>query len=166
MTMQPPAEPFSELPSAWGALFDGRRLTEKQADAAILTTIDSEGWAHICFIGAGEVLADQGRVYMALWPGSCTASNLRSGGRASLVAVLDGAVWEAHMEVRFREQAAAAGALTVFEATIVGVRRHPVPYAQVERLVGFTLNDPERVIARWSEQIDMLRRVATDRGRR
>lgn len=157
----PMAEPDCELPAGWLAFFDGERLTDKSAHAAVLTTVDSQNWAHTCFISAGEVLAfHDGRVYLAIWRGSRTAANLQTQGRASLLMALEGVVWEARMQVRCCDGGERVHALLVFEGRIVGVRRHAAPYAHVRHLVGFALLDQETTIARWLEQIGLLRRVA------
>jgi hypothetical protein len=161
MEKAPPVAPPCELPPAWAALFDGERLADKHADAAILATVDSEGWAHTCFLSAGEVLAlDDKRIYIAVWPRSRTAGNLRTQRRAVLLAALDGVVWDARMDVRCCGNGARNDDPLVFEGRIIGVRRHSAPYAHVKHLVGFTLHDRDAVIARWSNQIDMLRAAA------
>jgi hypothetical protein len=45
----------------------------------------------------------------------------------------------------------------VFDATVIDVRRHAAPYAEVTGLIGFRLNDPVSTLDRWRRQIERIR---------
>jgi len=47
--------------------------------------------------------------------------------------------------------------LAVFDATVIDVRRHVAPYAEVTGLIGFRLNDPVSTLDRWRRQIERIR---------
>jgi len=48
------------LPGAWHTLFDGTALEQKLSVSALLATTDEEGWPHVSFLSAGEVLVTSG----------------------------------------------------------------------------------------------------------
>ena len=69
-----------DLPSEWTSQFDGTHLEDKLHVAAVLATVDAEGWPHLAYLSAGEVLVHgPRRVSVCLWPASrSTATNLAS----------------------------------------------------------------------------------------
>lgn len=156
--------PPDALPGSWLALFDGARLATKLGEAAILATVDEQGWPHLSYLSVGELLADgRERLLFAVWPTSRTAANLLRSGAAALQAALDGAVWEARLAVRRLDGGDALPGLAVFEARVGGVRRHAAPYAEVEGLVRFRLGDEPGTLARWRRQARALEALARTR---
>jgi hypothetical protein len=146
-----------ELPHAWLGQFDGSSLENKLHVAAVLATVDDAGWPHLAYLSAGEVLAHcTQRLSFALWPTSRSAANLRRVGHCVLHAVADGAVWETRLAARSR---ADANDLVVFDAEVIGVRRHSAPYAEVTALIGFRLNDSVSTLDRWRRQIERMREL-------
>lgn len=150
-----------ELPPAWFRLFDGEQLETKLGEAAILATTDSETWPHLAFLSVGEVYAPgRDTLYLATWPSSRTAQNLERQGQASLSAAADGAVWEARLAIRRCTGMADEAGPALFRAELIGVRKHMAPYAQVEQLIRFRLDDETATLDRWRAQIETLRRLA------
>jgi hypothetical protein len=148
---------ISELPAAWTAQFDGVHLDSKLQVSATLGTVDEDGWPHLSYLSAGEVLAHESRrITLLLWSRSRSAAGLLRVGRGVLHAVADGAVWEARLISRAR---ADADELTVFDAQVIEVRRHAAPYAETTQLIGFRLHDPAATLERWRRQIERMRVV-------
>lgn len=146
---------ISELPSTWLGQFDGTRLENKLHVSAVLATVDDEGWPHLAYLSAGEVLArDVRQITFVLWSASRSTANLLRAGRGVLYAEADGAVWETRLTVQRR---AHVTELTVFDAQLTYVRRHAAPYAVVTGLVGFRLQDPAATLERWRRQIERMR---------
>jgi hypothetical protein len=146
-----------ELPSTWTTQFDGTDLDGKLQVSATLATVDEDGWPHLSYLSAGEVLAhDSRRMTFLLWSRSRSAAGLLRVGRGVLHAVAEGAVWEARLMSRPR---ADADELTVFDAEVVEVRRHAAPYAETTQLIGFRLHDPAATLERWRRQMERMRVV-------
>ena len=144
------------LPETWATLFDGDRLEEKLAVSALLATVDAEGWPHVSFLSAGEVLAiDPQRLMLTLWGQSATATNMQRTSRAAFFAVADGAVMEARLAIG-KGQADGEGRMT-FPARLTALRPHRAPYAEVKGLIAFQLHDPVGVLERWRRQIAAMR---------
>ena len=148
-----------DLPSSWFTQFDGEDLDAKTEVSAALATVDVEGYPHLAFLSAGEIVARRDGLAMALWPDSSTAEDLRRDGRAALYAAADGAVWEARLACAKAENAPKETGLALFRGDIGGVRRHKAPYAEVGKLVGFRLLDAPQSIARWKLQVAVLRKL-------
>jgi hypothetical protein len=141
----------------WLTQFDGERLTEKVGVAAILGTADAEGWPHLAYLSAGEILVRDSRLSLALWPTSQSCANLRRSGQAVLHVGAGGVVWEARLHLRPRggdERAA------IFDGEVGELRRHAAPYADVQALVSFRLHDAPATIQRWTEKLADLRGTA------
>ena len=139
----------------WLTQFDGRALDDKLDLAAILGTADAQGWPHLAYLSAGEVLVQDDRCSLALWPTSETSENLRRTGKAVLHVAASGAVWEARLTVVPRPEDGKG--LAVFDGEVVGLRRHAAPYAEVLGLVSFRLHDGPATIQRWTEKLATLR---------
>jgi hypothetical protein len=145
----------TELPPAWVDQFNGLDLGAKFHVSAVLQTVDDAGWPHLAYLSAGEVLAyDTQRMSLALWATSGSTANLRRAGQGVLHAVAAGAIWETRLLARCRPT---ADELVVFDATVIDVRRHVAPYAEVTGLIGFRLNDPVSTLDRWRRQIERIR---------
>ena len=143
-----------ELPSAWVNQFDGTHLEDKLHVAAALATVDAEGWPHLAYLSAGEVLVhDPRRVSVCLWPASRSTANLQRAGRGVLYAAAAGAVWETRLVAVLRES---TNTPVVFDAEVIEVRRHAAPYAEVTALIGFRLSDPPATLDRWRRQVGQM----------
>lgn len=146
------------FPGAWLDAFDGEHLDMKLDDAALVATTDPEGWPHVSFLGAGEILAAAGgRLILTLWSGSSAAANLRETKRASFFARADGMIIEARLSLE-REETGRTGQ-AIFLAAATALRPHHAPYAEVTTLVGFRLLDPPDTVERWREQVTRMRMV-------
>jgi hypothetical protein len=150
------AKVMSEQTLDWLGPFDGANLATELGRAAILSTVDAEGWAHQAYLSAGEILAQGERISLALWPSSRTTANLDRDGRGVLFTAYDGAVWEGRLELTRRPGPPADGAV-IFDGRVIASRRHAAPYAEVLGLVAFQLHDSAATLARWSAQLDRLR---------
>src|SRR5882757_9895987 len=143
------------LPTAWLAQFDGDALAAKLDISAVLATVDAEGWPHMAYLSAGEVLAlGKDRLRLRLWPRSRSAANICGAGHAVLHAVADGAVWEARLTVR---ETRTVGDALLVDAGIAGIARHAAPYADATGLISFRLHDPAASVARWQAQVARMR---------
>src|SRR6266851_749299 len=79
----------------WAAYFDGRDLESKLQSGAILATTDADGWPHLAYLSAGEVLAHNSvSMSLALWPASRTTANIGRNGSALLHVACSGQVYE------------------------------------------------------------------------
>ncbi|MCX5540844.1 pyridoxamine 5'-phosphate oxidase family protein [Paraburkholderia sp. CNPSo 3076] len=157
--MQPASS--TQLPAALVREFDGEHLEARLADAVRLSTVSEDGWPHGAQLSAGEILAvNAATLLIAIWPQSSTTANLARDGRLTLSLVHDGAL----LEIRARSHAVAqrqtALELSVFRVEIESVTEHRAKYAEVLSGVTFRLYEPPQVLARWREQIAMLRGFA------
>ena len=144
-----------QLPSEWASQFDGTHLEDKLHAAAMLATVDAEGWPHLAYLSAGEVLVHApGRVSVCLWPTSRTTANLQRVGRGVLYAAAAGAVWEAKFVATLR---GGSDTPVIFDGEVIEVHRHAAPYAEVTTLIGFRLSDPPSTVERWRRQIEQMR---------
>lgn len=144
-----------ELPSEWISQFDGTLLDDKLHVSAVLATLDADGWPHLAYLSAGEVLVqDHGRVSVCLWPASRSTANLQRAGRGVLYAAAAGAVWEARLVAVRR---ASSNTPVIFDAEVIEAHRHAAPYAEVTALIGFRLSDPPATLDRWRRQIEQMR---------
>jgi hypothetical protein len=151
-----------ELPSEWVSQFDGTHLEDKLHAAAMLATVDAQGWPHLAYLSAGEVLVhDPRRVSVCLWPASRTTANLRRVGRGALYVAAAGAVWEAKFVAVLR---AGSNTPVIFDTDVTEVHRHAAPYAEVTALIGFRLSDPPSTVERWRQQIETMRNPAGPRS--
>lgn len=141
--------------------FNGDRLEALMSDAIRLSTVGADGWPHAAQLSVGEVLAlNASELLVAMWPKSNTTDNLKRDGRLTLSLVHDGALLEIRATARIVAEHQTALGLTVFCVTIEAVNEHRAKYADVMSGVTFRLYDPEAVLARWREQIAMLRTIA------
>lgn len=141
--------------------FNGDRLEALMSDAIRLSTVGADGWPHAAQLSVGEVLAlNASELLVAMWPKSNTTDNLKRDGRLTLSLVHDGALLEIRATARIAAEHQTALGLTVFCVTIKAVSEHRARYADVISGVTFRLHDPAAVLARWREQIAMLRAIA------
>lgn len=138
--------------------FDGNHLEAHLSDAIRLSTVSDDGWPHAAQLSAGEILAvNADTLLIAIWPQSNTTRNLVRDGRLTLSLVHDGALLEIRARAHAVAQRQTTLELSVFRVAIESVTEHRAKYAEVLSGVTFRLHEPERALARWREQIAMLR---------
>lgn len=149
-------------PASLLAQFDGKNLEDKVAVSAILATVAEDGWPHVAYLSAGEVLVvSAGLLRVLLWPGSRTAVNLRRGGGAALHAAAAGTVWELRLgTVRTID----TSEFLVVDLGVGQAIRHAAPYAEVLGMVGFVLKDEAATFERWRVQIAHMRSLDEHRA--
>ena len=145
-----------QIPLEWLGPFDGTNLEAELSRAAILSTVDAEGWPHQAYLSAGEILFADGRISLALWPTSRTTANLDRDGRGVLYVAHDGAVWEGRLALGRRGEPPTDGAV-IFDGQVTAARRHAAPYADVLGLIAFRLHEPATTLTRWAAQLERLR---------
>lgn len=137
---------------------DGTRLEARSGEAIRLATVDVDGWPHAAQLSVGELLAlNSAELLAALWPGSHTVKNLRRDGRLTLALVHQGALLEIRARAILEGEHETGRNLTVFRIKIETIKEHRAAYADVISGVTFQLHEPDKVLARWQEQIRMLR---------
>ena len=146
-------EPLPE----WLTQFDGESLPDKVGVAAILGTADAEGWPHLAYLSAGEILVHDAGLSLALWPTSESCANLRRTGQAVMHVGAGGVVWEARLKLTPRN---ADMRSAVFDGEVQALRRHAAPYADVLCLISFRLHDASATLQRWTEKLAELRAPA------
>ncbi|QGZ65343.1 pyridoxamine 5'-phosphate oxidase family protein [Paraburkholderia acidisoli] len=149
-----------ELPRQVVEDFNGNGLEARLGDAFRLSTVGEDGWPHAAQLSVGEILAVSAvELLVAVWPNSHTAGNLKRDGKLTLSLVHDGALLEIRATARMAAEQQTALGLTVFRVTVAAVNEHRAKYAEVTSGVTFRLHDPQAVLARWREQIAMLRAI-------
>jgi uncharacterized protein YndB with AHSA1/START domain len=140
---------------------DGDHLEARLDEAMRLSTVGPDGWPHGAQLSAGEMLAvGPAELLVAIWPQSNTARNLQRDGRLTLSLVHSGALLEIRGRASVVAEHQTALDLTVFRVQIEAVDEHRAKYADVLSGVTFRLHEPQSVLARWREQIAMLRGFA------
>ncbi len=139
----------------WLQPFSGKDLQASMSEAAILASVDDEGWPHHAYLGAGEILARPTGISIALWKCSRTTANIMRDGRAVLYAAAEANIWEARLMLTRR--LVEGEGLAVFDGVLSAVRRHAAPYANVLGLLEFKLHDKQATLDRWRKQIELLR---------
>jgi hypothetical protein len=158
--MQDPQTDAHALPLPLISAFDGDHLDEHAHEAIRVSTVGVDGWPHGAQLSVGEVLAlDAHTLLMAMWPNSNTAQNMRRDGRLTLSLVHDGALLEIRAHASLVAEQQTALGLSVFRVQIEKVDVHRAKYAEVLSGVTFRLYERDSVIARWREQIAMLRNL-------
>jgi hypothetical protein len=156
--MQDPQGDTRALPPPLLTALDGDHLDEHAAEAIRVSTVGADGWPHGAQLSVGEVLAlDAHTLLVAMWPNSNTAQNMRRDGRLTLSLVHDGALMEIRAHASLVAEQQTALGLSVFRLQIEKVDVHRARYAEVLTGVTFRLYEPDGVIARWRDQIAMLR---------
>jgi len=146
------------LPPALVSALDGEHLEARADEAMRLSTVSADGWPHGAQLSVGEVLAvDAQTLLVAMWPHSNTARNLLRDARLALTLVHDGAVLEIRARASLVAEHQTALDLSVFRLHIERLDVHRAKYAEVLSGVTFRLYEREKALARWREQIAMLR---------
>ena len=142
----------SLIPAALAEAFDGLGLDTKLGLSVLLSTVDADGWPHVSFLAAGDLLLvppDEAR--LILWPQATTVANLERTRQGVLFGAADGAVHELRFAVTVVD--AAEGRGTIVIGRVDAVRTHRAPYASVESLIDFRLHEPSEVVDRWRQQV-------------
>jgi hypothetical protein len=151
---------FDVWPAELLSWFDGRSLAGKTGFTASLVTRQDDGRLGTSLLGIGEVYAPGPRsLRFALWAQARAARSLAMGANAALTFVFGGAFYQVQLSVKpIGSDAAQAGGLACFEATIMSGEAQRVPYARLDAGIVFTLDEREReaTLRRWSVQIEWL----------
>ncbi|MCG5074530.1 pyridoxamine 5'-phosphate oxidase family protein [Paraburkholderia tagetis] len=146
------------LPPELVDALNGEHLEARANEAFRLSTVSADGWPHGAQLSVGEVLAiDAQTLLVAMWPRSNTAQNMLRDARLTLTLVHDGAMLEIRAHASLVAQHQTDLDLGVFRLRIERVDVHRAKYAEVLSGVTFRLHEREKVLARWREQIAMLR---------
>ncbi|MCA4132510.1 hypothetical protein [Arthrobacter sp. M4] len=131
------------------------------ADEAItITTTDDSGWPRTAMLSLAEVaLTNHGRVAILLFDGSTSAANLRRNGRLLLTVAAGGVVYDLKFNVQEQGRPLPNPARTTFTGMLCALREQRAAYATVTSGIRFTLNDTEKVLPRWQDQLTHLRDV-------
>src|SRR5262245_7451329 len=80
----------NHLPESVYRRLVGTDLDGESGFTLSLVTVDESRYPRIALLSVGEVLAlDEGRLAMALWPGSTTTRSLSASGMGTLAVVAD-----------------------------------------------------------------------------
>lgn len=150
---------LERLPAPLLELLDGRDLERKVGETLLLLTVGQDGFPHSALLSVGEVYAPSGgELRLALWRTSATTANLTRDGKGTLVAFLPPAAFYLELEARRVEDVAVGGdRFACFTARPRAILEDVVGYARLESGIRFALPKPEKVLARWREQVAALR---------
>lgn len=147
------------IPSALLPLIDGHDLDAAIGHTFLLLTAAEADWPHTAMLSAGEVLAIDGGLRLALWPGSATTANLTATGRASLICVVPPATYNLRLEAKRLPDLSVGGRPRAsFAAEVVEALEDVVAYATVTSGIGFELVDREATLRSWQEAVAAMRR--------
>lgn len=127
-------------------------------EALELITVDEDGWPHVAWLSAGEILPrGSGACVLGVWSASGTARNLRRRGQALLHGVVDGAAATVRLQIEDLGSVEVAGVrLTAFAARATSARLDGASYATALGGPRFRLHEPAPVVARWRDQLAEL----------
>lgn len=153
-------DPEVALPHAVAALFDGENLDRKIGQTVSLVAAEHNGWPHLALLSVGEVVTTSGSdIRLALYAGSGTTAALTRTGRALLSLVVDAAYYKIRAAVSAVTMTDDDG-LAYFHGQVIRVDEDRVGYARIVSGVAYELVEPPRIVARWRQQVDALRRIA------
>lgn len=134
---------------------------EETLEAIELITTDGEGWPHVAWLSAGELLpVDPSTIAACLWPRSTSSANLLRDGRALLQVVVGGNVVKLRLDARPLGSIEAGGQqFAAFALTVRDREGDAVSYADVLSGPRYRLTDPASVTARWREQLAALAEI-------
>jgi hypothetical protein len=157
---QPPRKE-AELSTDLINYLDGTKLRERIGSGIRLTTIDEDGWPHAALLSVGEVLAtDPNHICFVISPHSTTTRNIERTGRLSMSIVYEGSMLEIRLLAKRSGDAGTGHNTAIFQADVLTVQVHSVPYAELLTGVTYRLKEPDVIVQRWEEQIGVLRAVA------
>ncbi len=141
------------------AAFDGRLDGGSgEGFTASLVSCDAQGWPVTALLGPGEILAiDRHRLIVALWPASRANRHLAATRQASLDFVLATRFYQLRLRV---ERSDDINGLTLHRMVLVEGETQTVPYASLTTGIRYTLDREEETIARWREQVTLMRDAA------
>ena len=146
------------IPASLLPLIDGHDLEAAVGHTFLLLTARADAEPHAALLSAGEVLAVDGRLRLALWPGSTTTANLTATGKATLLAVVPPATHHLRLEARRLPDLSVKGKpRAFFEAEVVAVREDVVAYARVTSGIRFALVDQGATVASWRAAVEAMR---------
>lgn len=151
---------IADLPAGARDLFNGSDLASKVGATAQLIAVADDGWPRVALLSAGEVLVTDDTVMLTVYAASRTTGAARSSGRAVLLVVTDESIVRIALKLEELDAAQSLGGRTTFRGTVASVEQDRVAYARVTGGIGFELHDPEPVIERWEQQIELLRSAA------
>ncbi len=148
-----------QLPPEVLAMLDGGDLRAGSGLTFTLVVAGVDGWPSFALLSVGEVVAmDAGTVRLALWPGSGTTAALTAAGKATMMIVGGDSVWYLHLAARRGPDITAEGMnRAYFECGVDDVLVDKVTYAKITSGISFELPDPETVLGRWQQTIDLVR---------
>lgn len=153
-----------DLPQPITSLLNGRNLSEKLGHTFLLASSLSGDWPHLAMLSVGEVLASSPRqIRLALWASNGTTAALRKTGRGLLLIVLEGVTYKIRISAQPVE-AFEQPDLVAFKCHVERCDEDVVGYARVTHGIEFVLEDRERVLDRWSDQVESLRRMEDSDG--
>lgn len=147
------------LPDELRELLNGNDLERRTGLVFELASVAPSGWPHLALLSVGEAVAlSESQIGFALWPTSTTTDNLRRSGRAVLQLYHGGAAYRIRLAIRpLGEDHGAGGKLALFAGNVESVVRDAVSYATLTSGPQIELPDPDRVVARWRTQIELVR---------
>jgi len=149
----------SRLPPEVLEMLAGKDLRASSGLTFTLVVSDAAGWPSFALLSVGEVLAvDETTVRLALWPGSGTTAALTASGKATMMVIGGDSVWYLHLAARRGPDLDAPGMhRAYFECAVDEVLVDKVTYARITSGISFELPDPDAVLGRWQETIDLVR---------
>lgn len=128
------------------------RRDDAEGQTFLLLTADGEGWPRMAMLSVGEVAcAADGRLGLALWPGSSGARNLTASGRGVLAAVVGGTSYTVRIAAERLADLTRPSRRACFAARVVDVGADTAPYAVLEEGVRFRLTDPAATLPLWKQ---------------
>jgi hypothetical protein len=132
----------------------------------VLSELES-GWPHLAMVSVGElVVAEDGRLALALWPTSTCAANLSRAARATLGVVVDGLAFS--LRCRVDDELSITTdedpERRAFVLRVAAATKDSAPYAQLLSGVTYRLHDAQATLARWRRTRAALAAVLAERG--
>ena len=149
----------SQLPPEVVAMLAGDDMRAGSGHTFTLVVTGIDGWPTFALLSVGEVLAtDAETVRLALWPGSNTTAALTETGKATMMIIGGDSVWYVHLAARRGPDINVTGMnRAYFECGVDEVLVDKVTYAKITSGISFELPDPETVLGRWQQTIDLVR---------
>lgn len=140
------------IPDSLCRQFDGLALETKTELSALLSTVDSDGWPHLSFLSVGEVVLQPEHLALTLWADAHSTATLAHRRRGVLFGASDGIVYELRFEV-IDIQRLDDAPFAVILGRNEALREHRAPYALVQKLIDFRLDDAQSAVNRWTLQV-------------
>jgi hypothetical protein len=139
-------------------VLDGTAPGDRVGETFLLLTVSEDGWAHVALLSVGEIVATSTReLRLALWRNTTTGTNLKRSGRATLVAIIDGAAYYSKLAVDHVGQLDTGHeSLEAYRAAVEQTLVDRVGYAELIGGIRFRLPNEEAVVRRWEETVGAL----------